>query len=728
MIGYFKNHPSKRLLNLLTLLVLVQFLFLLTTSCADKKQGIKSRGKKTGAGKEIYDVLLVKSKSSLEFFGWRGQREFEGAVDALNYLGVNFAIIEEKELQKEEIPCKILILPNTRCMKKESVEGIKKFVNNGGKLLATYMSGYRNQDNKKWHRGNKNNFILSDVYGVDFESWIQGAPRCEYIQTIDKKKIQLGRNQAMLVKPHPQTKVLAVWLLSDRTPQMNGGKTMPAVTYNPVKGVIYCGEDLFAPTNSSSAEVLAYIGKLLEKLQPGVVTRKISGLEGWIPPTLEVPEEILNSVKPGGREITVGFKGSLEEATVNCPQRAEFTSGGKFYAVTKTTDGETYEKEIESFPASPDMLYKLRAVSVVGKTPYLAVYTRQGNLVARSYGGLKFKSVDEHKIVNLLQINPNGTYNFEVFRGYLEFFPGEKGKILVNNVLSMNEYLAGVVPSEMPATYPPEALKAMAVISRTFASKLIDQKKHAEDGYDVCNTIHCQVYKGVIQERVETNRAVSSTAGIVAVYNGQLAFTPFCAVCGGHTASSDSSWSNYLPYLAGVFDGPGKLEKDLSDEEQFRDFINDPPECYCEESGRFRWVKEYALEELTPMIEESVGKLTGRNRPIKIGKLYSIKINKRSADGRALEMVIVSSEGTYVVEKDKIRWITSGGKISTAGLPSTLFYVEKDEEKNTFRFVGGGWGHGVGMCQEGARRMAEEGKKFDQIIMHYYTGVNIEEN
>ncbi len=655
------------------------------------------------------DVLILKSSASLNFFGWKGEKDLEAVGEALHRLGVKYAYISEEEMEGGNLPCKILILSNVRCMKKTTVEGIKKFVKSGGKVLATYMSGYRDERNLPW--SDDNNFSLSDVYGVDFASWVSGYPHCEYIE-IEGKKIQLGRNCAMLVNPHRGVEVIGKWI------NAKGGEEVypSAIVFNRKSGVIYCGEDIFAPENSGSAQVLSLIGSLLNKLSPDIVRKNIKGDEGWIPPDFSVPKEILNSVKVGGRSIRVGIGSNLAKVWVY--SKDGVIKGDALYKVEKSGEGAA-QKRISKI-SLPTGFYQIRAVAVYGKPPYIALYNKKGTLLIRSYAPLSFLNEKGNPVV-LLNIKKNGTYSYEMYRGVLVFSPNSKGNINIINALTMNEYLAGVVPCEMPAVYPLEALKAMAVVSRTFAISQIKSGKHAKDGFDVCNTVHCQVYGGVLKERVSTNKAVMNTSDLIITYRGKPAFTPFFAVCGGFCASSDSVWQNYIPYLKGGFDGKGKID-DLSNEAKFKDFIDNPPNCYCKGAGRFRWKKTFSKKRFGEMVEECIENTTGRY--IRVGKVYSVKVLKRASDGRVQTLEVVTSEGVYDFHKDKIRWITSRGKISTAGLPSTFFYVI--DEDNTITFKGGGWGHGVGMCQEGAKGMAEKGYNFENIIKHYYQGVKIE--
>lgn len=737
--------------------MLIVLLVFLQPGCASRKEKTKSpssspvmQGKESPSTR-IYDVLIVKSPGSLKFFGWKGESDLKGAESALYRLGVDYAYVDESELVKNNIPCKILLLANTRCMNRDAIEGIKKFSKKGGKVFATYMSGYRDGNNRL--PGKKNNFLLSDIYGVDFYQWVKNPSRCEYIlPTKTEKPIQLGRNQSMLVRPHKDTKTLARWLTFDKKPE----RADSAITYNKKTGTIYCGEDIFARENSESPEVLAYIGQLIEKLEPGIVKKKINPRKKVIKPDFSIPQEIVNAVKPAGDKILVGLNTRISSIYLLCESESIITADSGLYAIKKTGDGEAYEKKANVISIKPGRKIYLMAVSVYGKPPYVNIYDSKKKLLARCYSKVSYSAVGEKSPVKLIDLNSNGTYNFRSYRGEVQFIPEKSGKIRVMNLLTLDAYVAGVVPREVPASYPKEALRAMAVVARTFAES--NRGKHKKEGFDVCNTVHCQVYGGLMGERLSTSEAVADTSGEIITSNGKTVFTTFHSTCGGYGANVTSVWSGKSRHLIGGFDGPGKYDRDLSDEKTFREFIDKPPRCYCSKSGRFRWVENYSRAEMKRLLDESLGHFNGRGK-MDIGKIYSMKIIQRAKDGRSQVMEIVTSQGTYHIKKDRMRWITSGGKIGTGGLPSTLFYLtqwergkgkrekgnERTESRNGkremgngkrekengrsesgFTFTGGGWGHGVGMCQEGARGMAESGKDYKEIIRHYYEDVEVE--
>ena len=305
------------------------------------------------------------------------------------------------------------------------------------------------------------------------------------------------------------------------------------------------------------------------------------------------------------------------------------------------------------------------------------------------------------------------------FRGKLLVFINSDKKLTVINQLTINEYLGGVIPNEMPAFFPMEALKAQAIVARTYTMKHLGT--HKKDGADLCSTVHCHVYGGMDSETEKTNNAVKETIHQLVFYNDKLADTVYHSTCGGMTAYIENSWE--LPsqdYLISVPDQFQPQKPQFNTEEEFQSFINSPPSCYCQESGKFRWEAVYTEEELEKLYNKSIP-VTLKDAKIKPGKLEDVTIEKRGADGRVLTLLIKCSSGEYRIEKDKIRWLTSGGKIAKGGLSSTLFYIYKPDD-GTYHFMGGGWGHGIGLCQFGAKGMAEKGFSAEEIIKHYYPG------
>ncbi|MCA9781527.1 MAG: SpoIID/LytB domain-containing protein, partial [Candidatus Eremiobacteraeota bacterium] len=198
-----------------------------------------------------------------------------------------------------------------------------------------------------------------------------------------------------------------------------------------------------------------------------------------------------------------------------------------------------------------------------------------------------------------------------------------------------------------------------------------------------------------------SNQAVADTSGELLTFEGQPVNALFHAVCGGHTAASVEAWpgGTQKPYLTSIDDG-----------------------TYCAQSGRYRWQEEYSEKELVEKLGTALQN-TRASEFMGLSALTELKVAERSPSGRVKVLSITSPEGTYLVEGDSIRWLFSGGKISTAGLQSTLFEIEKKGDRYVIK--GGGWGHGVGLCQQGSSGRAKAGQTYEQILSHYYPQTSI---
>ena len=305
------------------------------------------------------------------------------------------------------------------------------------------------------------------------------------------------------------------------------------------------------------------------------------------------------------------------------------------------------------------------------------------------------------------------------YRGEMEFIysPKAGGIYLVNHV-NMEEYLYGVVAAEMPSKFPIEALKAQAVIARTYAEKSMG--KHKAWGYDVCDTQHCQVYGGVKSERERTNSAAEATQGLILEYNNRPIEAVFSSNCGGSTQSSkEAGWFD-TPYLKPVSDYINLKPEDF-EPYQFSLLLQYPQEAYSRyfnnvSKSNFRWVR-YVEE---PILRQVVA------RKKDIGKIKEIIILGRGRSGYVNKVKIVGTTGDLVLSKEnQIKKYLALGL-----LRSTYFTIEPVLENGVlkaFIFYGGGWGHGVGLCQTGAGGRAESGQQFKEILNHYYTGVNIKD-
>ena len=316
--------------------------------------------------------------------------------------------------------------------------------------------------------------------------------------------------------------------------------------------------------------------------------------------------------------------------------------------------------------------------------------------------------------------------------------PDRKGFYLVN-LVEVQEYLKGVVPNEMPVRFGLEALKAQAVAARNY---VLGPRTQAYDEFNVVDSVASQVYYGVNTEDDLATRAVMETDGIVALYDNEPILTLYSSTAGGYTESYSYAFSDpvtkmfpsiHKPYLVAV---PDKDEfKPLDDEDKAREFYMSKVPSYDIDSPYYRWEKKWAVGELENVLKSTLvsQSKTGFIHPAfnqgdVLGKIKDIKVMKRGASGKAVEVELMTSRGCYRISKELvIRRVFQKDGIS---LPSANVIFEKQLDNNgnvtDITAYGGGFGHGVGMSQYGAGYMAT---KLDQpyynILRHYYTGINL---
>ncbi len=258
------------------------------------------------------------------------------------------------------------------------------------------------------------------------------------------------------------------------------------------------------------------------------------------------------------------------------------------------------------------------------------------------------------------------------------------GGLLVVNEIDIERYLQGVVPAEMPPDWELEALKVQAVISRTYALYQRENQKGKE--YDLVNSVLGQVYQGESVQDRRTSMAIAQTKGQVLTYDGALALTFFHSTSAGPTEDASERWNIPLPYLKGV---SCPLDRD---------------------SPYHDWKRTISLDDL----EAALGKMG-----YPIGAIATLTPLQWSRAGRLLTVRILYSGGELIVKAEDLRKAL-GYKV----LPSTHFTIDSFGREVQIR--GMGYGHGVGLCQWGAKVMAESGLNFDEILLYYYPGVRLQ--
>jgi stage II sporulation protein D len=286
------------------------------------------------------------------------------------------------------------------------------------------------------------------------------------------------------------------------------------------------------------------------------------------------------------------------------------------------------------------------------------------------------------------------------------------GAVQLINVLPLETYLEGVLPHEIgnPGPEAFAALQAQAIAARTYAIQKTKQRK--DESYDVSSDVGDQVYRG--NERVYqlTASAVRETRGMVLDFEGELARTYYSATCGGHTSDIRRVWPRREParYLRGT--------RDRSPRDR---------EAFCEWTKKFRWRRSFSGKQLGVMLRNTIPAELGIPRE-RVGSLVDLRILERNPSGRVRRLEIVTTRGTFTVEGDRIRWALMGDWRRGVILPSTMFSLHKRMQNGKLAFVsitGGGNGHGVGMCQNGAIGMARKGYTYRMILSHYYPGTSL---
>ncbi|MBI5199776.1 MAG: SpoIID/LytB domain-containing protein [Nitrospirae bacterium] len=289
---------------------------------------------------------------------------------------------------------------------------------------------------------------------------------------------------------------------------------------------------------------------------------------------------------------------------------------------------------------------------------------------------------------NPLRITPIGDYltlNGKRYRGSIEVRKGEKGIYIIND-LNIEDYLKGVVPQEMDHKWDMEALKAQAIVARTYARYYMKENKGRE--YDLESSILSQVYNGMDGERFGTTVAVMETEGIILTYEGKPIEAFYHASCGGRTENSGDVWAKDAPYLRGV---------------------------ECTEISQ-SWEREMTLGEIeTALRKEGVIK----------GSIIKLEVGSTTNTGRVSYLKVSVNNGNSR-ENIYIRGNDFRKTIGYTRIPSTYFRMVVNGAG--VKFLGKGAGHGVGFCQFGAKEMAERGKNFKEILRHYYRGVEIGNN
>ena len=326
------------------------------------------------------------------------------------------------------------------------------------------------------------------------------------------------------------------------------------------------------------------------------------------------------------------------------------------------------------------------------------------------------------------------TYLNRTYRGDFIFAVREH-QISVVNEVEIGDYLYGVVPCEMEYYWPSEALKAQAIVARTYLIKNLGRFSHL--GFDLTDNSSSQVYNGMNSERPETSRAVDETADKVVTYQGSLINAYYHASSGGLTANSENVWSGTVPYLKAVEDS------------------------YSISAPNATWSLTFTSSQLTDLLLE---------KGYSLGAVESVEIGEISEDGRVQHLLLITDRGAIDLVKEQARSVLGYSRLKSiyysvngSGLRSIIsrsgiqtksmdglnilsadglnviqaaspVMIRNDRgvesilsNSENIVFEGKGWGHGVGLSQWGAKTMAEQGFTAEEIIKYYYKDVEVVE-
>ena len=307
--------------------------------------------------------------------------------------------------------------------------------------------------------------------------------------------------------------------------------------------------------------------------------------------------------------------------------------------------------------------------------------------------------------------------------------------LFVVNKVYLEDYLMCVATSEMSGNCPLALLEAQTIVARSWILAAAE-KKHKDLDLDACNDDCCQRYQGIANINQESIKAAKNTRGIILVHDDEVCDTRYSKSCGGISENNENVWdTDPKPYLISVVDSRFSEHNDVTSENGFRQWIKRKTFSFCgpefipeseltkflgsvDVKGQyFRWKISYNNEEITDLINSKTKK-SFRN-------IRSLEPLKRGKSGRITELEIVgetdggSADSILIESEYEIRRV-----LHHEFLYSSAFTVEtnSDDEngENRFTLIGAGWGHGVGLCQIGALGMALDGRKTDEILLHYY--------
>lgn len=383
---------------------------------------------------------------------------------------------------------------------------------------------------------------------------------------------------------------------------------------------------------------------------------------------------------PAGRSPTVRVGVAVDSGSVTVGGTTGVTLTGPDGAtIVESAAGESWVVEGDVAGEGLRMVNGFRAL------------TSPGPIVARPRGGGSV-SVDRN-----------------VYRGEV-LIRADSGGVTAVNVVDLEAYLLGVVAREIGRRPPDEleAVKAQAVAARTYAIGNLGGRESL--GFDFFGSDRDQVYGGVEAEDPVATRAVAETRGEIVTYDGVPILAYYSSTCGGHTAAIEEAWPwrAPLPYLRSVSDeipGTGRY--------------------YCDSSNRFHWSVHWTRAELLSALGRTLVAHTA-GRVTSVRNVEDVAIADSGPSGRKTVRLGVDG-AVYLLRADSVRWVlrTPAGAGLNSSRIEVLEATRDGDGVSSLRIDGGGWGHGIGMCQVGAMGRARAGQSYQEILQTYYTDTRI---
>ncbi len=285
-----------------------------------------------------------------------------------------------------------------------------------------------------------------------------------------------------------------------------------------------------------------------------------------------------------------------------------------------------------------------------------------------------------------VRVSSSGAYinvDGKAYRGAIEIRKKSNGRLLVINDLDLEAYLLGVVAAEIPSDWEMETLKAQAVASRTYA--LYQKQNAGRRPYHILATVDSQMYLGRRGERKRATEAVEETQGLVITYRDKVIPAFYHASCGGHTENALELWGIDEPFLKGV-------------------------DCDCQNISKYGiWEKRFTTAGVIRAL---------RREGFRLADIGSVEMGDLTPAGRVKNVIFRHSGRATSVPSETIR-----AALGYSNIPSIFFEPELMDQEVVFS--GRGLGHGIGLCQWGAKEMARNGADYKAILSHYYPGTAV---